>query len=503
MEKSIRKPLFISRNTWYWPQRKQAMFLIGALCAGIVASLLLFNANMTGMLIATMIGIGLDPLRAQFVTFLLMACIVAFVGTLVSRQRGIIIFVAVAAFCLVYLTGFVYLQLQPAHDPGGTLELLNGLALLHTVAMMIALAYLCAFVGAAVGYMLAEVLLSPLFQLGKRAWQHFDQSSHAHALPATSSDSAPRVVSLKGKGVRSWLEAGLMLVCLLLASGASGLFEFSPDVGLHTLPAQASRDGLPAHGTIVENQMVSAALGGQKKNFLVYLPPSYNTPQGSTRHYPTLYLLHGSPGRDSDWITGGNANETADTLMSSGRMPEMILVFPDGNGRGGETSEWGNSGDGRQLMETYVAVDLVHYVDHRYRTIPNPAFRGIGGNSMGGFGAMNIAVHHPDVFGFVISLGGYYRAEGSIWGTNPAYIKANSPLDVLPHDKAAWGLKMFIGAATHDEPYYADSKQFVQELNQLHIQYVFDVENGYHQWSVWQTQLYHAFLWLSGVLGKK
>jgi S-formylglutathione hydrolase FrmB len=101
-----------------------------------------------------------------------------------------------------------------------------------------------------------------------------------------------------------------------------------------------------------------------------------------------------------------------------------------------------------------------------------------------------------DAFGFVISLGGYYHAEGSIWGNNVAYLRANSPADVLPGDKRAWNLRMYIGAATMDQPYYTEAIQFVQELMQLHITYYFDVENGYHEWNVWQTQLYHALLWL-------
>ncbi|MBV9229961.1 MAG: hypothetical protein JOZ18_11660, partial [Chloroflexi bacterium] len=190
------------------------------------------------------------------------------------------------------------------------------------------------------------------------------------------------------------------------------------------------------------------------------------------------------------------ADQSADTLIAGGKIPELILILPDGNGRAGETSEWGNSFDGRQLMETFVAVDLVRYVDQHYRTVADAAHRAIGGLSMGGFGAMNIAVHHPDIFGSVISLAGYYHAEGSIWGNNAAYLQANSPADVLPEEKRAWGLHMFIGAATQDQPYYTDSLEFVQELAHLHIAYHFDLEPGYHAWNVWQIQLYHALLWL-------
>ncbi|HJT55419.1 MAG TPA: alpha/beta hydrolase-fold protein, partial [Ktedonobacteraceae bacterium] len=132
----------------------------------------------------------------------------------------------------------------------------------------------------------------------------------------------------------------------------------------------------------------------------------------------------------------------------------------------------------------------------RYRTIADAAHRAIAGLSMGGFGAMNIAIHHPNVFGYVSSLGGYYRAEGSIWGNNAAYMRENSPIEVLPTDKQAWHLHIFIGAATKDQPYYTDAKQFAQELSKLHIPYQLDIVNGSHSWGVWQIQMYHTLLWL-------
>jgi S-formylglutathione hydrolase FrmB len=115
---------------------------------------------------------------------------------------------------------------------------------------------------------------------------------------------------------------------------------------------------------------------------------------------------------------------------------------------------------------------------------------------MGGFGALNIAVHHPEIFGTVISLGGYYHAEGSIWGNNAAYIQQNSPADVFPAHKLAWKLHIYLGAATKDEPYFTDTKQFTHELDRLHVPYHLDIQPGYHSWSIWQTQMYNALLWL-------
>ncbi len=173
------------------------------------------------------------------------------------------------------------------------------------------------------------------------------------------------------------------------------------------------------------------------------------------------------------------------------------MVFPDGNGRSGETSDWGNSFDQKQLLENFVAFDLVHYIDQTYRTIPQANDRAIGGNSMGGFGAMNIAVHHPDIFGSVISLGGYFKAEGRIWGQNAAYMRANSPAFILPKDPKDWKLRIFLGAESKDQPYYTDTKQLSQELKALRMTSTFDLEMGYHAWNIWETQLYHALTWLS------
>jgi S-formylglutathione hydrolase FrmB len=240
---------------------------------------------------------------------------------------------------------------------------------------------------------------------------------------------------------------------------------------------------------------VSQALGGQTKPFIVYLPPSYYTRQGQNRRYPTLYLLHGSPGNYQDWIMAGKADQSADSLIAQQKIPELIMVLPDGNGRI-SPSEWGNSYNQSQKMETFVAVDLVRYIDQHFRTIAQPADRAIGGLSMGGFGAMNIAVHHSEVFGTAISLGGYYNAENAVWGNNVEYKQQNSPAKVLPNDRQAWKLHIFLGAATQDQPYYRDTMQFAHELDSLSIPYHLDIEKGYHSWTVWEVQMYKALLWL-------
>lgn len=109
---------------------------------------------------------------------------------------------------------------------------------------------------------------------------------------------------------------------------------------------------------------------------------------------------------------------------------------------------------------------------------------------------MNIAVHHPNVFHWVISLGGYYKAMGSIWGSKIAYIHYNSPLLQVGLQPQAHQLHIFLGDAYEDKPYYADTMQYAQQLTQLGIKYTMFRQHGHHSWRVWGTQLYQSLTWL-------
>jgi enterochelin esterase-like enzyme len=465
-----------------------------SLFISLLVGSLFFHYGVADSLSSLIINMGIDPLRSQFIAALVVSAGVAFVGAALGQRALGAIIGAGLVFYFQYLAGFIQLQLKPVYDPGGHQKLLNTAALIHTSFMMMALGLLSAFIGAAVGIAFAQVVLYPPYHLLRWLWQryvapHLSTSMHTHEITSpTTSPSTPAIVM-------RWLGMLLLVTLLALAAGSSDLFIISPDEGLHAAPSIGGVSQR-VHGAIVQDAVVSVALGGQKRSFLVYLPYSYRTPQGQKKHYPTLYLLHGSPGQPKDWLNGGQASESADTLIATGQIPELILIIPDGNGRPGATPEWANSFDQHQRIETYVTSDLVQYVDKHYRTIPDVAHRGIAGLSMGGFGAMNIAIHHPDIFGWVISLGGYYSAEGSIWGHNAAYMQANSPLLTIQHTRAAWKLHIYLGAATRDQPYYNDTLQFIAVLNKLHIPYHFDLENGYHSWRIWQTQIYHSYTWL-------
>jgi enterochelin esterase-like enzyme len=130
------------------------------------------------------------------------------------------------------------------------------------------------------------------------------------------------------------------------------------------------------------------------RTVFVYLPPSYATAR--SRRYPVLYDLHGYTLTAERWVGILKAREAIDRAIAAGNMREMIVVFPDAMSvhDGSMYSSSVTTGD----WDTFIAHDLVKYIDGHYRTLARRESRGLSGHSMGGYGAFRIGMKHPDVF---------------------------------------------------------------------------------------------------------
>ena len=192
-------------------------------------------------------------------------------------------------------------------------------------------------------------------------------------------------------------------IALVLSFAIGGLLSAPrvPPVG----PAGASLDAQTNHlsrpGAIERIKVHGVSLEGNlegdapDRDVTIYLPPSYATER--SRRYPVVYLLHGYSGTDSTW-TGRLAAlpEIADTLVTTGRIRDLIIVMPNAFSlhKGSMYSSSVTTGD----WESYIAHDLVAYIDGHYRTIPDRLSRGLAGHSMGGYGAFRIGMKRPEVF---------------------------------------------------------------------------------------------------------
>jgi len=181
-----------------------------------------------------------------------------------------------------------------------------------------------------------------------------------------------------------------------------------------------------AAGRLVEVKVSAPSLKGNllgdpvEQSVAIYLPPSYDA--SPEKRFPTLYLLHGFTGTNKIWTGYLRLQSLMDDLIKRGESRELIVVMPNGwNAYKGAfyanstvTGNW----------EDYIYRDLVQNIDTNYRTIPRAESRGIAGHSMGGYGAMTLAMRHPDVFSAVYSLSPCcFGMEGDFTRENPAWLK--------------------------------------------------------------------------------
>ena len=148
----------------------------------------------------------------------------------------------------------------------------------------------------------------------------------------------------------------------------------------------------------------SAAIAGNlegntaERKVLVVTPPGYD--ENPNKRYPVVYYLHGYWAPVEAQQQGFRLHEAVQAAAEAGN--PMIMVMPDGFSklRGGFYSSSPTVGD----YESFVADDLVGWVDANYRTLAARASRGLAGHSMGGYGTARIAMKHPEVFSSIYMM---------------------------------------------------------------------------------------------------
>lgn len=185
-------------------------------------------------------------------------------------------------------------------------------------------------------------------------------------------------------------------------------------------------------GTVVTRIINSTYLqnnGGENpdRRISIYLPPGYDQ---STKHYPVIYYLHGFMGNDSIMP---NMKMILDMSIAKNKIRPFILVIADNN-----TLFSGSFYSNSTLIgnwSDFEAKELVAYMDKNFRTIATRDGRGIGGHSMGGYGALKIAMLYPDVFSCVYAMSPGLLAFVKEFGPNSdsykqlAAIKTKDELD--------------------------------------------------------------------------
>ena len=102
--------------------------------------------------------------------------------------------------------------------------------------------------------------------------------------------------------------------------------------------------------------------------------------------------------------TGMYMKKMLDTLINVGYIDPLIVVCPDNFST--YEGSWYTNSTVTGNWEDFMAQEVVSWIDANYRTLAVPESRGIAGHSMGAYGAMKLAMKHPDVFGLVYAMSG-------------------------------------------------------------------------------------------------
>ena len=169
--------------------------------------------------------------------------------------------------------------------------------------------------------------------------------------------------------------------------------------------AAGSLAAQPPAGSIERVRVPGPSLEGNltgddaTRDVFVYLPPSYS--RETRRRYPVVVFLHGYTATADAYVRNLDLPQAADSAIAAGAR-EMIVVLPDSFTAysGSMYSSSVTTGD----WETYIAGDLIAYVDRHYRTLAQRESRGLSGHSMGGYGTVRIGMKRPDVFGALYAM---------------------------------------------------------------------------------------------------
>lgn len=225
-------------------------------------------------------------------------------------------------------------------------------------------------------------------------------------------------------------------------------------------------------------------------------------PEGKPGPFPVFYLLHGLSDDHTAWVRRSNIERYVDGLP-------LIVVMPNGE-RGFYTDSRANP---KAAFETAIVRDIIGFVDANFQTIPTRAGRVIAGLSMGGYGALKLALKHPDKFCAAVSHSGAVefgsRAfEGEDWrvteyqpvfGPDPRgssddvyHLAETVDRALLPALRVDCGVDDFL---------IEDNRRLHRHLDQLGITHEYAENAGAHDWAYWNRHVLETIAFFCRALG--
>lgn len=236
----------------------------------------------------------------------------------------------------------------------------------------------------------------------------------------------------------------------------------------------------------VDSLTIASANLPQPMRVNVALPASYSV-SGNNTSYPVLYLLNGHGGHCNSW-------GSIVPLDSIATAYDMIIVTPSG------MNSWYFDSPRRpeMQMETFFTTELIPYIDANYRTIADREGRAITGLSMGGHGALWLAIRHQDLFSAAGSTSGGvdFTPFPGRWNLddalgkrddNPDLWKSSTVMSQL--DRLEPGSLTIVTDCGTEDFFYKVNCQLDSALNSRGIHHTFITGPGAHNGAYWSKSI--------------
>ena len=230
---------------------------------------------------------------------------------------------------------------------------------------------------------------------------------------------------------------------------------------------------------------ITSAAAQNTHELLVWTPPGY---ESSGKSYPTLYLLHGAGSPTAfgvdEWL-GYALTEDLDRLIDSGFIEPMIVVLPFG-----AQGYWVNHADGGPQWSDYITDEVVPYVDREFRTDKRRERRAIGGLSMGGHGALQMAFRRPDLFAVAGAHSPTIRPyeESPTFFGNQKHFASYDPLTLATTSTGAMKVTTWVDLGNEDK-FRASTAKLRDALTARGAELHFNVFEGEHEGWYWMGYL--------------
>ena len=264
------------------------------------------------------------------------------------------------------------------------------------------------------------------------------------------------------------------------------------------LPSSWTVAGLgPDGGVVYQGRIPNLLVPTDRRLSAVYLPPGYT----AARRYRVVYLLHGMAGRPTSIWSGLHLAEVADGLIASGQTKPFVAVMPVA----GPTVDPG-AGEWAGVWESYVVDDVVPWVDGHLSTLRGPQGRALEGLCAGGFGAVDIGLRHPGMFGTLGSWEGYFAPvfrDGPFVHASAAVLRAHDPALLIRRDAPRLrrsGVRFYVSAGgNHGHVLRAWTIAFARELTSLRLAHELWTLPPIDRGHFWGATLPSALLYAGGV----